>query len=85
MRKLKNWPKSWGQVYALSLKVLRLTLIWGASPGLSYKLWDKNIIGWWRWNASSTTHERKIGDLEIEIISFVVYGSVKLTIPLDRQ
>ena len=32
-----------------------------------------------------TTQERKVCDVEIEIISFVVDGSVKWTIPLNRQ
>ena len=59
------------------------TFIRGASPGVAYKFRNKNAIGWRRWNI--TTKERKVCDVEIEIISFVVDGSVKLTIPLNRQ
>ena len=47
------------------------TFIRRASPGVSYKLRDKNAVCRRRWNI--TTQERKI--------SFVVNGSVKLTIP----
>ena len=32
-----------------------------------------------------TTQERKFYDVEIEIISFVVNGSLKFTIPPNRQ
>ena len=59
------------------------TFIRGASPGVSYKSRDKHAIGRRRWNI--TTQERKVCDVEIEIISFVVDGSVKLTIPPNRQ
>ena len=55
------------------------TFIWGASPSVSYELSDKNAIGWRRWNI--TTQEWKVCDVETEIISFVVNGSVKSTIP----
>ena len=54
------------------------TFIRGARPGISYKLRDKNATGRRRWNIY--TQERKVGDLEIEIISFVVHGSVKLNL-----
>ena len=43
------------------------------------KVERKNKKDWRRWNI--TTQERKVCDVEIEIISFVVDGSVKLTIP----
>ena len=60
------------------------TPIRGASPpGVSYQLRDENAIGRRRWNI--TTQERKVCDVEIEIISFVVNGSVKLSIPPERQ
>ena len=35
------------------------------------------------WNIA--TQERKICDMEIEVVTFVIYGSVKLTVPHDRQ
>ena len=35
------------------------------------------------WNIA--TQERKICDVEIEIVTFVINGSVKLAVPLDRQ
>ena len=35
------------------------------------------------WNI--TTQERKVCDVKIEIFSFVVDGSVKLTVPPNRQ
>ena len=50
---------------------------------VSYKLRDKHAIGRRRWNI--TTQERKVCDVEIEIMSFVVDGSVKLTIPPNQQ
>ena len=59
------------------------TFIRGASPGVSYKLRDKHAVGR-RWR-NITTQERKVCDVEIEIISLVVDGSVKLTIPPNRQ
>ena len=45
------------------------TLIRGASPGVPYKLRDKNAIGRRRWNIIS--QERKVCDMEIEIIRFI--------------
>ena len=54
-----------------------------ASPVVSYKLRDKNAIGRQGWNI--TTQERRICDVEIEIISIVVNGSVKLTTLPNRQ
>ena len=59
------------------------TFIRVASPGVSYKLRDKNAIGRRRWNISS--QELKICDMKIEIFSFVVNGSVTLTTPTNRQ
>ena len=56
----------------------------GARPGVSYKLRDKHAIGRRRWNI--TTHEREVCNVEIEIISFVVDGSVNLpSLPIDRS
>ena len=59
------------------------TSIRGASPGISYKLRNKDAIGWRGSNIA--TPERKICDVEIEIITFVINGRVKLTVPPDRQ
>ena len=59
------------------------TSIRGASPGISYKLRNKVAIGGRGWNIA--TQERKICDVEIEIVTFVINGSVKLTVPPDRQ
>ena len=58
-------------------------MIRGASPGASYKLRDKNAKG--RRRLTITTQEGKICDVEIEIISFAVDESVKLTIPPYRH
>ena len=46
------------------------TSIRGASLGISYKLWDKDAIGRWSWYI--VTQERKICDMEIEIVTFVI-------------
>ena len=59
------------------------TFIRGASPGISYELWDKNTIGWRRRNIA--TQERKVCDVEVEIVTSVVKGSAQLTVTLDRQ
>ena len=59
------------------------TSIGGASPGIPYKLRNKDAIGGRGWNIA--TQERKICDVEIEIVMFVINGSVKLTVPPDRQ
>ena len=59
------------------------TSIRGASPGIPYKLRNKDAIGGRGWNIA--TQERKICDVEIEIVTFVINGSVKLTVPPDRQ
>ena len=53
---------------------------WHTGP---YDLWDKNTIGWRRSNIA--TQERKVCDVEVEIVKFVVKGSAQLTIPLDPQ
>ena len=57
------------------------TFIRGASPGVSDKLCDKNTIGGRRWDVA--TQERKVCIMEIEIVTFVVKGSMKLTVPTD--
>ena len=59
------------------------TSIRRASPGIPYKLRNKDAIGGRGWNIA--TQERKICDVEIEIVTFVLNGSVKLTVPPDRQ
>ena len=53
------------------------------SMGIPYKLRNKDAIGGRGWNIA--TQERKICDVEIEIVTFVINGSVKLTVPPDRQ
>ena len=59
------------------------TSLWGASPGISYKLRNKDAIGGWGWNIA--TQERKICGVEIEIVTFIINGSVKLTVPPSRS
>ena len=59
------------------------TFIRGASPGVSDELWDKNAIGGRRLNVAS--QERKFCNMEIEIVTFIVKGNVKLTVPTDWQ
>ena len=59
------------------------TSIRGGSPGIPYKLRNKDAIGGWGWNIA--TQERKICYVEIEIVTFVINGSVKLTVLTDRQ
>ena len=52
------------------------TFIWGASPGIWYPLWEENAKDRRKWNANiSLTQERKVIDVEIEIIAFVVKKS----------
>ena len=51
--------------------------------GIPYKLRNKDAIGGRGWNIA--TQERKICDVEIEIVTFVINGSVKLTVSPDRQ
>ena len=55
------------------------------NPGVLYRILDKNAICQQRWKV--TTQERKVCGVEIEIIFklCVVNGSVKLTIPPNRQ
>ena len=85
------WDQSFSELvvtlpdYALriSLGTFSILLIRGASPGVSDELWDKNAIGGRRWNVA--TKERKICNMEIEIVTFVVKGSAKLTVPTDWQ
>ena len=50
---------------------------------MPYELWDKNAIGWRRWNVAA--QERKVCDMEVEIVTFAVKGSAQLTVPSDRQ
>ena len=51
---------------------------------LAYRMsCDKNAIGWRRWNVAA--QERKVDDMEVEIITFVVKGSAQLAAPSDRQ
>ena len=47
------------------------------------KLRNKGAIGGRGLNIA--TQERKICDVEIEIVTFVKNGSMKLTVPPDRQ
>ena len=55
----------------------------GASPGRSDAVRDKNAIGGLRWDAAN--RERKVRNMEIEIVTLVVKGSAKLTVPTDWQ
>ena len=50
---------------------------------LDVRVFNKDAIGGRGWNVA--TQERKICDVEIEIVTFVVDGSVKMIVPLDRQ
>ena len=59
------------------------TLIRGSSPGVSDELWDKNAICGRRWDV--VTQERNVCNMEIEIVTFVVKGRAKLTVPTDWQ
>ena len=59
------------------------TFIRGASPGVSDELWDKNVIGGRRWDVA--TQERKVCNMEIEIVTFIDKGNAKLTVPTDWQ
>ena len=59
------------------------TLIRGASPGIPYELWDKHTICWRRWNIA--TQKKKVCDMEVEIVAFVIKRSAQLTVPPDRQ
>ena len=49
----------------------------GAIPGVSDQLWDKDAIGWREWDVAS--QERKVCNMEIEMVTLVVKGSAKLT------
>ena len=55
------------------------TFIRGASPGISDELWDKNAMGGRRCDVAA--QERKVCNMEIKIVTLVVKGSVKLTVP----
>ena len=59
------------------------TFIRGASPGVSDRLWDKNAIGVRKWDVA--TQERNVCNVEIEIVTFVVKGSMKFVVPTDWQ
>ena len=50
---------------------------------MPYKLRNKDAIGGRGW--SIATQERKICDVEMEIVTFVLNESVKSTVSLDRQ
>ena len=43
----------------------------------------KKPIGWRRWNIA--TQERKVCDMEVVIVKFIVKGNAQLTVTLDRQ
>ena len=70
-------------------EIFRKTSIRGASPAISYKLRNKDAIGGRSWDIA--IQERKICDMEIETVMFVIsiivirHVSVKLTVPPDRQ
>ena len=48
------------------------TFIRGASPGITYEMWDRHTIGWQRWYVA--TQERKVCDMEVEIVTFCREG-----------
>ena len=50
---------------------------------MSDELWDKNAIGRRRWDVA--IQEREDCNMEIEIVTLVVKGSAKLTVPIDWQ
>ena len=50
---------------------------------VSGELWDKNAIGGRRWDVAA--QERKVCNIKIKIVTLVVKGSVKLTVPTDWQ
>ena len=47
------------------------------------ELWDKNAIGGRKLDIA--TQKWKVCNMEIEIVTFVVKGSAKLTVPADWQ
>ena len=51
----------------------------GASPGVSDELGDKNAIGGRRWDVA--THERKVCNMEIEIVTFFRKGKCEVDRP----
>ena len=77
------WRIPFREAYLKSCPPQNKTSIRGASPGISYKLWDQNAIGGRIWYIA--TQEQKICDMEIEIVTFVINGSMKLTVSPDRQ
>ena len=66
----------------MSCRPQNKTFIQGASPGVSYNLLDKDAIGRRSWYIAT---QEQICDMEIEIFTFVMNGSMKLTVPPDRQ
>ena len=50
---------------------------------MSDELWDENAIGGRRQDVP--TQERKVCNMEIEIVTFVVKGSATLTVPIEWQ
>ena len=59
------------------------TFIIGACPSVSEELWDKYAIGGRRWDVA--TQERNVCNMEDEIVTLVVKGSAKLTVPTNWQ
>ena len=61
----------------------RTALIRGASSCVSNELWNKNAIGGRRWDVAA--QEQGVCNMEIKIVTLVVKGNVKLTVPADWQ
>ena len=75
LRGIRVWVANW-KVPVPQNKIF----IRGATPSVLYTLGDnKNAVGRRRWNI--TTQERKVYDVEIEIISFVINERLELNIP----
>ena len=73
---LRSWFQS-----CVALRIKKT--IRGACPVILYKLCDKDAVGGRSWNIA--TQERKICDMEIEMVTFVINDVVKLILPPDRQ
>ena len=59
------------------------TFIQEARRDISYKRWDKDAIGGRSWYTASPN--RNICDMGIEIVTSVMNGSMKLTVPAVRR
>ena len=62
-----------------SLRPQNKTFKRGVSPCIPYEMWNEHAVGCQILNIA--TQERKICDIEVEIVMFVVKGSAQLTVP----